>query len=233
MGKLSKKGEVVRDYIERYNNMPAATIAKKLFEDFPLQFKSAEDARANVRYHIGSIGNKNRKQNKSKVSLDRSAVLRDLNRSRNQANPFDLPDSERGTVSDFILPSRCTEILWLSDIHIPNHDVDALTIALNYGIENKVNTVILGGDLLDNTPFSRFDHKPTSNDARQYFEDAIRFLASLRKHFRDADIFFMEGNHDAWYKKWLITKAPMLFDDQYYQLTERLGLRSEEHTSEL
>ena len=114
----------------------------------------------------------------------------------------------------------------MSDIHIPNHDAEALETAIRHGVKNKVNCIVIGGDLLDNTPFSRFDHKPTMNDARQYFVDCIRFLSSLRRTFPNAKIILMEGNHDAWYKRWLITKAPMLFNDSYYQLPERLGLNN-------
>jgi hypothetical protein len=38
-------------------------------------------------------------------------------------------------------------------------------------------------------------------------------------------IYYIEGNHDNWYMRYLMKKAPVLFNDQYYTLSARLKLR--------
>jgi predicted phosphodiesterase len=217
-GKPHKKRLIAAEYIGKYPNAGNLSIAKLICADYPLEFKNIDQARTHVRILRGRSGDTNRKTVSDKSLFLKSDFV------VNQKNPFGLPEPIATDNSDFILPNSCTNILWLSDIHIPNHDIVALTAAIKYGLEQQVNCVVIGGDLLDNTPFTRFDHKPTLNDARQYFEDTINFLNILRNTFPKAEIFFMEGNHDHWYTKWLMTKAPMLFTDSYYQLEERLML---------
>jgi hypothetical protein len=50
------------------------------------------------------------------------------------------------------------------------------------------------------------------------------FLDMLIEEFK-CPIYFVEGNHDAWYMRYLMKKAPVLFNDQYYTLSARLKLR--------
>jgi predicted phosphodiesterase len=217
---------IAQRYVEEYKSLPSMTLARKIMHDYPLVFKNLESARKAVRYRRGETGTQ-LKQNavRSGVVVE-TTKKKTLTLLKTTKNIFDLPESIAPSRSDYVLPTSCTSILWMSDIHIPNHDAEALETAISYGVKNKVNCIVIGGDLLDNTPFSRFDHKPTLNDARQYFVDCIRFLTSLRRTFPSAKIVFMEGNHDSWYKHWLITKAPILFNDPYYQLSERLGLNN-------
>ena len=220
------KGQLAQQYAVKYPELPTLTLAKKMFHDFPTIFSSIENARDAIRYRRGESGKLDREKAASSGGLVVSRKKKTLNLLNQSKNPFDLPESIAPSRADYVLPASCTSVLWMSDIHIPNHDAEALETAIRHGVKNKVNCIVIGGDLLDNTPFSRFDHKPTLNDARQYFVDCIRFLSSLRRTFPNAKIILMEGNHDAWYKRWLITKAPMLFNDSYYQLPERLGLNN-------
>lgn len=37
------------------------------------------------------------------------------------------------------IPADKNKVLWISDIHIPNHNEQALVAALEYGINNKAN----------------------------------------------------------------------------------------------
>ena len=56
----------------------------------------------------------------------------------------------------FYIPKGQNNILVLSDIHIPYQDNKALELAINYGIENKVNAIYLNGDTIDMYQGSRF-----------------------------------------------------------------------------
>ena len=56
----------------------------------------------------------------------------------------------------FIFLKDKNNILVLSDIHIPYQDNKALELAINYGIENKVNAIYLNGDTIDMYQGSRF-----------------------------------------------------------------------------
>ena len=56
-------------------------------------------------------------------------------------NPYNLPESYQEKREPFILPKVCNNILLISDLHIPYHDIDAITIALDYGKKENVNTL--------------------------------------------------------------------------------------------
>jgi predicted phosphodiesterase len=117
-------------------------------------------------------------------------------------------------------------ILWLSDIHIPNQDNEALKLAIDYGVKNKINCIVLGGDILDNTPFTNHDAPPPSaDDVVEWFEYCEIFLSHLRTKFPKAHIVWLEGNHDNWFVRYLMKKAPMLFNDPYFRLPQRLNLK--------
>lgn len=206
---ILKKGEIVLEYLEKYKDLSKHAVSAKLHHDFPLIFSSHEDARGLVRYYTQSLGESHRQ------NIDKSKVRKG----------YCLPKSKAERRKDYILPSRWDNILWLSDIHIPNHNEQALQLAINYGVQNKVNCIILGGDLIDNNPFTRHDKKPDRGEAKEYFDDTIQFLMTLRFTFPEAKIIWLEGNHDKWYEKWLQKNAPVVFDDPYYHMEQRLQLK--------
>ena len=94
---------------------------------------------------------------------------------------------------------------------------------IKYAKENNIKQLIIGGDLLDNTPFTRWQHEPINpHDVPRWFDMAKEFLRFLKSNFDE--IYFIEGNHDFWYKRYLMQKAEMLFHDPYFNLEERLSL---------
>ncbi len=76
------------------------------------------------------------------------------------SNPLDLPPSQESNYQPFKLPINHNNILLLSDIHVPYHNIQALTLALKYGLENDVNTILLNGDVIDFYAISRFEKDP-------------------------------------------------------------------------
>lgn len=205
--KILGKGEIVLNYIDKYKDFSKRAIAEKVYQDHPLIFTDPEDARRMIRYYTGSLGANHLK------NLDKSK-LRTLT----------VPKSKAKKVGNYNLPAQFKNILWLSDIHVPNHDEKAVQLALEYGVSQNVDCIVLGGDVIDNAPFTRHDKKPDRGEARQMFEDTIDLLILIRMTFPDAKIIWLEGNHDKWYQRWLMKNAPMVWDDPYYTLEKRLKL---------
>jgi predicted phosphodiesterase len=114
----------------------------------------------------------------------------------------------------------------LSDIHIPNHRNRPISIALEKFQELNTNTILLNGDILDNTPFHlKYVAKPPAlDDVRRWFDKTEMFLENLRLNFPKARIIWLEGNHDHWFSLYLMKKAPLLFGDKHFSLNERLHL---------
>lgn len=212
------KGIVVKEYVKKYSGLSHRQIAIKMFEDHPELFKDEEIARTSIRYYTDKLGNSNRKKKKDSDTINLGKQNADV------LKRWGLQKSKAKGRRVYQIPSDKDKVLWISDIHIPNHDEQALVTALEYGKNNKANCIVIGGDLLDNAPFTRFRTPPNKKRAKEYFDIATDFLQALRTNFPDALIIYMEGNHDRWYVDWLIDHCAIVFDDPHYQLETRLGL---------
>jgi predicted phosphodiesterase len=204
-GNPTNKNAIIRDLLKQFPKVSKAAIARKAVDLYPTLFEF-ENARTMVRAITGANGVKNNSINPAKYEAP------------------ELPPS-RASERKFFRVER-KNILWLSDIHIPNQNNEALNLAVNYGLEKNVDCIILGGDIMDNTPFTAHDAPPPSpNDVRDFFEMTQTFLNWLRSKFPKAHIIWIEGNHDNWLMRWLMKKAPILFNDPYYHLPQRLNLK--------
>jgi predicted phosphodiesterase len=114
----------------------------------------------------------------------------------------------------------------LSDIHIPYHSIEALTIALDYGKEVGVNTIILNGDLIDCHHLSRFQKDPRKRHFSEERKMTREFLQTLRDAFPNAHIIYKCGNHDARLDKYVQQHAPELYGEKCAQLKHLLKLKN-------
>ncbi len=112
------------------------------------------------------------------------------------SNPLDLPPSQESNYQPFKLPINHNNILLLSDIHVPYHNIQALTLALKYGLENDVNTILLNGDVIDFYAISRFEKDPRKRNFGHEVLMTRQFLQTLRKLFPHAAIYYKCGNHE-------------------------------------
>lgn len=105
--------------------------------------------------------------------------------------------------------------LILSDIHLGFHDRAALETAINYGRKNKVDAIILNGDILDMYQLSRFDKTPNKGAIVNEIKLARKFFKVLRDCFPKAEIFFKKGNHEERFTKYFASNAKEFygFDD--------------------
>ena len=132
----TNKSKLIRELIRKFPGYTKTDLARIAIEKYPLVFDDVENTRAVVRYVTDTIGEPNRARNK-------------------QVEQYLLPES-RAKERQFYRIER-KNILWLSDIHIPNQNNKAIELAVNYGIEKKVDCILLGGDIMDNTPFTSHD----------------------------------------------------------------------------
>ena len=151
--------------------------------------------------------NGNLAQLKSKLDTF-DAILDEL--QPEQSNPLDLPPSQESDYKPFKLPINHNNILLLSDIHIPYHNIQALTLALKYGLENDVNTILLNGDIIDFYAISRFEKDPRKRNFGHEVLMTRQFLSTLRKLFPSAAIYYKCGNHDVRYDHYIMRHAPDL-----------------------
>jgi predicted phosphodiesterase len=207
MATPGQKNKIIRDLLERFPKASKRSLAEKAAHEYPTAF-SVESARSMIRAITGAQG----------------THLRNVTIDIIKREPFELPISKASERKFYKVERK--NILWMSDIHIPNQNNKAIELAVGYGLDKNVDCIILGGDIMDNSPFTAHDAPPPSpDDVRDYFEMTQQFLAWLRSKFPKAHIIWIEGNHDNWLMRWLMKKAPILFNDPYYHLPQRLDLK--------
>lgn len=176
------KTAIARKYREEYGiEMPTLKLARIMYGKEKLTFKDVEECRTFLRAIEGKSWGK-KPPNTLKVE----------NRPK---NPYNLPESYQEKREPLQLPLTCNNILLISDLHIPYHDIDAITIALEYGVEHKVNTIFINGDLIDNHRVSRFESDPKKRSVKQEFDATKQFLVVLRQIFPTQEIYWLKGNH--------------------------------------
>ena len=216
------KLEVAKQYRTKYgNDMPTLKLARIMYKDNNLLFRDVEDARSRLRYIEGKDGKDNRK-NMTKTDFIKAEAR--------PYNPYNLPESFCDVREPYRLPKECTNILLISDLHIPYHDINAITIALDYGKKNKVDTIFINGDLIDFARISKFEPDLNKRRTKDEFAAADSFLQTLRKEWPIAKIYWLKGNHCIRLENWLATKAAEIWDDPYFHLEQRLRLKEKKIT---
>lgn len=217
-GNIKPAGIKTLAYLKKYPTASENSIAKQLHKDYPHLFSSVQKARNNIRWHKGKQhcgrGYKTPHPIKTPELCDRE-------------NPFGFPQSHALKRDPVSLPVVNNNILLLSDLHIPYHDIKALNCAIKYGLDNKVNTIFINGDLLDCHQLSRFEKDFSKRSTVEELEAAKDFLTKLRKLFPKAQIYLHLGNHDIRYERFMNTYRIMmkdLFGDDETSLETRLNL---------
>ena len=212
------KREIAKGFRLLYPDMPTLKLARIIYNEHKLTFKDVENARTILRYIEGKQG---------KAKLDTLKDKTHFKKEERPKNPYNLPESYEEKRDPFILPKCCNNILLISDLHIPYHNIEAVTVAIEYGIQQNVNTIFINGDLIDNHQVSRFESDPRKRSVKQEFDATKAFLVSLRAAFPTAEIFWLKGNHCIRWEKFLLMKVREIYNDDYFTLEERLRLNEE------
>ena len=192
---------IAEEVCSKFKETPSLTLAKKLFAEYPEVYKHEEHARTFIRIIRGQKGKQDRKNTADKSLYD--AKPRPL-------NPFALPKSYAKKRKHVEL--KGTKFLILSDIHIPYQDNEALSVAINEGIRQGCDAVILNGDALDCHMISDFVKDPRKRKFKDELYAMRQFVDTLRGQFPTAHIYYKEGNHEERYWRYMLIKAPELFD---------------------
>lgn len=210
----SVSGEVAIEYIGKFPKTPIKTLARKMYNDNPELFKDVEQARERIRYYKGKRGKRHRQE-----LADKSMVTKRGEEATNLGipNPYGLPESDAEEWPPFIIPKGNNRILLLSDIHIPYHDPKAVEMAVEYGKQNDINTVVLNGDIMDCYALSRYEKDPRKRRFSEELEMTREFLGWITNEL-PAKYYYKIGNHEERYEAFLRIKAPELLDITEFRL---------------
>ena len=205
---------MVKQLLTHFPNTPTLTLAKKAYEMHPVLWSDLEACRSMIRFYRGANGKKSRKG----VALSPREFSKEL------FNPFNLPESDEAEYLPYLLPDMITKILWLSDVHVPYHSIEAVTAALEVGVMEQVDCIFLGGDFMDFYAISSYEKDPRKRSFMEELAMGKKMLLRIREVFPDQAIFFMVGNHEERLEKYMRVKAPELLDCEAFQIEELLNL---------
>ena len=200
--------KIVKDYLRQYPNTPSLTLAKKIYEskDGKAVFTSLELVRSHIRRLRGTRGEYHREKLSSKEFVHPIA------------KNFGIPDGEREDMSAFIIPKNIKRALVINDVHVPYHDAEALTKALQYGLDYSADCIIINGDFLDFYKISKYESDPRARSLKYEIETGRLILEKIRAIFPDVPIYFKMGNHEMRWESYLKIKAPELLDMEEFRL---------------
>lgn len=212
--KTGHQGKIVMKFLDEYPKVATLTLAKMIYNTGKNNtvFNSVETVRSRIRYYRGQQGEEARREiQNTKYFTDPSANY----------NPYRLPDTDAEEIEDFVLsPNSHKKILVMNDLHLPYHDIEAISVALQYGEENDMDTILLNGDVFDFYGISRWEKDPTKRKFQEEIEMGRMFFSELRANFPDIKIYCKWGNHEYRFEAYLKQKAPELFGLPEIQLKE-------------
>lgn len=208
---FTTKANLCAEYREKYGwEMPTLKLARIVYNDNKLLFTNVERVRDILRGIEGKRGKSNRR------------IIKQV--ENRPLNPYNLPSSDETIYEPFKINAK--RLLVLSDIHIPYHSVNSLTIAFDWAKKQKPDAVLLNGDTLDFFGLSRYAKDPKKRSFSSELESFKDFITILKKTF-DAKIYFKIGNHEERYEHYLWMKAGELAGIDDFELANIIKARAE------
>jgi len=103
----------------------------------------------------------------------------------------------------------------ISDIHVPYHSLQALTCAIKHLREQKIDALVMLGDVFDFYGLSRHEKEKDMRDVPREIEMGRNFLQKIRDIFPLIPIYYKMGNHENIWQRYLNEQA-----EEFCQLLE-------------
>ena len=207
---LSEASKVIEQYCAENPAMPNRTLARKIMFESNIG-KSLESIRERVRAFRGLAG---------------KGSKRTMKRFDYESIKLGIPQSDAQNYVPFKLPDGLKKGLLMSDTHLPYHDIDALTYALEDGYNEDVDFIILNGDIIDCYQLSSFKKDPLMRSFKGEIDIAKAFFTMIREMFPKAYILYKFANHEARLNTYLFSHAQSLVGVEEMTLDKLLDLKS-------
>ena len=113
----------------------------------------------------------------------------------------------------------------INDIHFPFEDEKLLAKVTSFIVEIRPDRIFLNGDIMDCAEISSYDKSPiTTPKLMDEINITRAWLDNLRTNNPSADIYYIFGNHEARFQRFLIHNARQLVGMPGLSLEEQLRL---------
>lgn len=131
--------------------------------------------------------------------------------------------------SDIVI-SRNRRILVLADIHCPYHDIASVNKAIEDGKSRGVDTVIILGDMMDFHRISKYPNDPGTLSFQDEIRVGSQMAFSIRDSFPNAEIFYIEGNHEVRLEHYIQRNADEFRGMEELKMSNLLDLKMQDIT---
>lgn len=211
------KSETAKKYRTKHPEMPTLKLARIMYDENKLLFKDVENARSILRYIEGKQGSK------LKADVAHKEFIKDEPRPY---NPYNLPDSDGKDIPPFEVKGHKRALL-IGDVHLPYHDIEAITVCFDNAKKEKPDLVILGGDLIDCFQLSKYARDPRLRKFSEELEQLEQFVEAVKRTF-DCRILYKFGNHEIRYEHYLFQKAEELVGVHEFELKNIIQKRAKD-----
>lgn len=201
--------EVARQLVRKHPDAPVRVLARRLREEANRAI-TLEAARRRIARQLGLAG-----KGRTKPQFVRA--------KRAAGAPLPMPPSSAEPWGPYHLDATGLVGI-LSDIHVPYHDETALRAAVDQLRGDRVQALVLNGDVADFYSISRYIRDPRKRHFKKEVDAVRDMLRWLRSNFPNVPIVFKAGNHEERWTAWLWQHAPELSDDPRTGLGEWLDL---------
>lgn len=212
---MALKTELAKEYRSKWPDKPTLALARIMYNENKKIFDDVEDARGRLRYIEGKLGAAQRKK------VEGSKFVKDEPRPY---NPYSLPASDEEPYEPYIIKGH-KRILVINDVHIPYHNIEAITATLDYAKKEKPDAVFINGDMLDFHSISFFLKDPRKKNFATELSIFKQFFEQLQKVFK-CKVYFKFGNHEERYEKYLFQKAGELVGVEEFELENIIKARA-------
>ena len=206
--------EIVKEYLEKYPEMPTMTLAKMVYKNHEVDFNDLTSVRNRVRY-----------LRKEKTSVNAKYKGKEYERTEEQKKDalhqkhLKIPETDYEEIPPYQIPKGNNRILCLSDVHLPYHDPKAIELTIEYAKKKlNPNVIYLNGDIMDVYQASRFTKDRRLRDLQGELEITREFLDYINEQFPKAKKYYKMGNHEDRWESFLKSKAPELLGIPEFKL---------------
>jgi predicted phosphodiesterase len=210
------KAEIARKYREEYGpEMSNLKLARIMYAENKLVFSDVEQARYKLRYIEGKVGD---------IKRNRVVNSKYFMEEQRPYNPYKLPESDAKDLPPFVVTGH-KKALIISDVHLPYHDIDAITTCFDYAKEQQPELVVLNGDIIDCFLLSKFVKDPKARKFKDELDQLKQFVAMVKETF-NCRIIYKMGNHEMRYQHFLWEKAKELEGIEEFELNSIIQKRA-------
>lgn len=213
---MKSNADVAREFRTNYGDaIPTLKLARIMYEATNPRFPNVEAARQSLKYIEGKSGTDLRSHVKSKEYVKVEERPR---------NPYNLPSSDESDYKPYSIKGH-KRVAIFSDIHVPYHNIPALTAALDFCKKEKPDALLLNGDTIDCHKLSRFVKEPKARNFKQEL-DTFKALFDVFEKNLNCKIYFKLGNHEERYEHFLYEKAGELVGVEEFEFQNIIKARA-------